>query len=100
VSKRLQEIQQESRAGAGLDGLLQEQAEKRSRLNLLEQLQAEHEGSAPARWPRCSGPNKCSVRWRPHSRARRYVAAVETASVSLQLVLTKRPESRRKSSPN
>ena len=43
--RRLGEIQQELQELAqGLDGLLQEQTEKRSRLNVLEQLQAEHEG--------------------------------------------------------
>jgi chromosome segregation ATPase len=42
---RLQEIQQElNQAAQQQDGLLREQAEKRSRLNVLEQLQTAYEG--------------------------------------------------------
>ncbi len=43
--KRLREIQEElNRAGQEQDGVLRQQAEKRSRLNVLEQLEAGHEG--------------------------------------------------------
>jgi len=51
--KRLREIHSELEAASGeLDKVLHAQSEKRSRLNVLEQLQSDHEGFSPALWPR------------------------------------------------
>src|SRR5437667_3726005 len=94
--KRLQEVQQEIQGVAReSDGMLQEQAEKRSRLDVLEQLQAEHEGfsagtlAALQRTEQVLGSMADRIRVPD-----RYVAAVETAlGHHLQLVLTERPES-------
>src|SRR5439155_23676084 len=77
------------------DGMLQEQAEKRSRLVVREQLQAEHEGfsagtlAALQRTEQVLGSMADRIRVPD-----RYVAAVETAlGHHLPLVLTERPES-------
>src|SRR6266404_727313 len=94
--KRLVEIQQElNRAGQEQDQLLQQQAEKRSRLNVLEQLQAGHEGFSAGSLAALkqsehvlgSLADKISV---PDA----FVTAIETAlGQHLQLVLTEHPES-------
>jgi chromosome segregation protein len=94
--KRLLEVQEElNRAGLEQDGLLQEQAEKRSRLNVLEQLQAGHEGFSEGAL--------AALKQSQHvlgSLADRiqvpdqFVLAIETAlGHHLQLVLTEQPES-------
>src|SRR5205823_5977954 len=76
------------------DRVLEQQAEKRSRLNLLEQLQAEHEGF--------SAGSLAALKQSEHvlgslaDRIRvpdQYVTAIETAlGHHLQLVLTEQPE--------
>jgi len=93
--RRLREIQHQlNAAGQDLDGILREQAEKRSRLNVLEQLQESHEGfsaGALAALKRSEGvlgslADKLRV---PDE----YVVAIETAlGHHLQLVLTEQPE--------
>jgi chromosome segregation protein len=92
---RLAEIQQElETAGREQDIILQQQAEKRSRLNVLEQLEAEHEGF--------SAGSLAALKQSQHvlgslaDRIRvpdQFVTAVETAlGHHLQLVLTEHPE--------
>src|SRR5882762_3196676 len=94
--KRLVEIQQElNRAGQEQDQLLQQQAEKKSRLNVLEQLQAGHEGF--------SAGSLAALKQSEHvlgsladkiSVPDEFVTAIETAlGQHLQLVLTEHPES-------
>src|SRR5688572_13792395 len=96
--KRLRELQDElTRAGQNLDGALRQQAEKRSRLNVLEQLQGDYEGFSAGAVAVLKGTadvvgsltDKIKV-------PDQYVAAVETAlGANLQLVLTQSPESAR-----
>lgn len=96
--RRLREIQEElNRAGQEQDQLLQQQAEKRSRLNVLEQLQAGHEGFSEGALAALkqsqhvlgSLADRISV-------PDQYVTAIETAlGHHLQLVLTENPESAR-----
>jgi chromosome segregation protein len=94
--KRLVEIHQElDRAGKEQDQVLQQQAEKRSRLNVLEQLQAGHEGF--------SAGSLAALKQSEHvlgsladkiSVPDEFVTAIETAlGQHLQLVLTEQPES-------
>ena len=94
--QRLVEIQQElNRAGQEQDQVLQQQAEKRSRLNVLEQLQAGHEGF--------SAGSLAALKQSEHvlgsladkiSVPDEFVTAIETAlGQHLQLVLTEHPES-------
>src|SRR5215471_9807485 len=94
--KRLGEIQRElSQAGQEQDQVLQQQAEKRSRLNVLEQLQAGHEGF--------SAGSVAALKQSQHvlgslaDKIRvpdQFVTAIETAlGHHLQLVLTEQPES-------
>jgi chromosome segregation protein len=94
--KRLREIQEQlNHAAQAQDQLLQQQAEKRSRLNVLEQLQAGHEGFSEG--------SLAALKQSQHvlgSLADRiqvpdqYVTAIETAlGHHLQLVLTEQPES-------
>jgi chromosome segregation protein len=94
--KRLREIQEELvRIGREQDQILQQQAEKRSRLHVLEQLQAGHEGF--------SAGSLAALRQSQHvmgslaDRIRvpnQFVTAIETAlGLHLQLVLTEKPES-------
>jgi chromosome segregation protein len=96
--KRLKEIQEElNRAGQEQDQLLQQQAEKRSRLNVLEQLQAGHEGF--------SAGSVAALKQSQHvlgslaDKIRvpdQYVTAIEAAlGHHLQLVLTEQPEAAR-----
>ncbi|HTL56745.1 MAG TPA: chromosome segregation protein SMC [Candidatus Limnocylindrales bacterium] len=93
--KRLEEIQTElNRAAQEQDQLLQQQAEKRSRLNVLEQLQAGHEGFSEG--------SLAALRQSQHvlgSLADKirvpdeFVTAIESAlGHHLQLVLTQHPE--------
>jgi chromosome segregation protein len=93
---RLQELQQEiSQSALVLDGLVQEQAEKKSRLNVLEQLQAEHEGFSAGTLAALKQTDQVLGSLADKIRVPdRYVAAVETAlGHCLQLVLTEQPES-------
>jgi len=96
--QRLREIQQQlNDTTQQLDDLLRQQAEKRSRLNLLEQLQAEHEGfgsgalSALKTAANVLGSLADKIRVPDQ-----YVVAIETAlGHHLQLVLTEQPEAAR-----
>jgi chromosome segregation protein len=94
--KRLAEIQAElNRAGAQQDALLQQQAEKRSRLNVLEQLQAGHEGFSEGSLAALQQSRHVLGSLADRIRVPdQFVTAVETAlGHHLQLVLTERPES-------
>jgi chromosome segregation protein len=93
---RLGQIHAElEQAGRELDEVLRQQAEKRSRLNVLEQLQSDHEGF--------SAGSLAALKQSQHvlgslaDRIRvpdQYVTAIETAlGHHLQLVLTEQPES-------
>jgi chromosome segregation protein len=92
---RLRELQEEIAQGAEeLDGALRQQAEKRSRLTVLEQLQAGHEGfgagalAALTRTQAVLGSLSDRIRVPDQ-----YVTAIETAlGHHLQLVLTEEPE--------
>jgi chromosome segregation protein len=95
---RLREIQEElNRSARELDQVLEQQAGKRSRLNVLEQLQSEHEGF--------SAGSLAALKQSQHvlgslaDRIRvpdQFVTAIETAlGQHLQLVLTEQPESAR-----
>ena len=94
--QRLREIQQElQRITQELDGVLRQQAEKRSRLNVLEQLQSEREGfsagtlAALKKTDAVLGSLADKIRV-PND----YVIAIEAAlGHHLQVVLTERPES-------
>jgi len=94
--KRLQTIQQEmERAGREQDKVLEQQAGMRSRLNVLEQLQASHEGFSAG--PLTVLKQSRHVLGSLADRIRvpdQYVTAIETAlGQHLQLVLTEQPES-------
>ena len=94
--ERLRQLQDElNRASAAQDQLLQQQAETRSRFDLLEQLQAGHEGfgagplAALKQSEHVLGSLADKIRV-----ADPYVTAIETAlGHHLQLVLTEQPES-------
>ena len=93
--RRLRELQHEiDRAAHELDGLLREQAEKRSRLNVLEQLQAEHEGFGAGTLAALSQKDQVLGSLADKIRVPdQYVAAIESAlGHHLQLVLTEAPE--------
>jgi len=96
--ERLRQLHEElNRAAAAQDQVLQQQAETRSRLSVLEQLQADHEGFG-------AGP-LAALKQSEHVLgsladklrvADPYVTAIETAlGHHLQLVLTEQPESAR-----
>ncbi len=94
--KRLREIQEDlERAGREQDTALQQQAEQRSRLNVLEQLQASHEGFGAG--PIAALSQSKHVLGSLADKIRvpdQYVTAIETAlGHHLQLVLTEQPES-------
>ncbi|MBA4150332.1 MAG: chromosome segregation protein SMC [Verrucomicrobia bacterium] len=94
--QRLREIQQEmNRVGQELDKVLREQAEKRSRLNVLEQLQDSHEGfSAGALAALKTAQNVLGSLADKIKVPDQYIAAIEAAlGQQLQLVLTEQPES-------
>jgi chromosome segregation protein len=94
--ERLGQIQEESNSAATeLDQMLRQQAEKRSRLNVLEQLQAGHEGFSAGSLAalRQSQDVLGSLADKIHV-PEPYVTAIETAlGHHLQLVLTEQPES-------
>lgn len=94
--RRLGEIQQHlARAGQEQDQLLQHQAEKRSRLNVLEQLQAGHEGFSEGSLAALRQSQLVLGSLADKIRVPdQYVTAIETAlGHHLQLVLTEQPES-------
>ena len=96
--KRLQEIQGElARAGQEQDQALQVQAEKRSRLNVLEQLQAGHEGFSAGSLAALKQSTQVLGSLADKIKVPdQYVHAIETAlGHHLQLVLTEQPESAR-----
>src|SRR5687767_4910373 len=93
---RLREIQVElTRVAQDLDAAVQQQAEKRSRLHVLEQLQDSHEGFSAGALAALKQSQ--SVLGSLSDKIRvpdQYVAAVESAlGHHLQLVLTEQPES-------
>jgi chromosome segregation protein len=93
---RLREIQQElTRVNQELDQQLRLQAEKRSRLNVLEQLQDSHEGfSAGALAALKTAQNALGSLADKIKVPDQYIVAIETAlGHNLQLVLTQQPES-------
>ncbi len=93
---RLRELQQLfQQAGQELDGLTRRQAEVRSRLNVLEQLEASHEGFSSGALAALQGTEGVLGTLADHIRVpdARYIAAIETAlGHHLQLVLTEQPE--------
>ncbi len=94
--QRLRDIQQElNRVTQELDAQLRQQAEKRSRLNVLEQLQDSHEGfSAGALAALKTAQNALGSLADKIKVPDQYVVAIETAlGHNLQLVLTQQPES-------
>ncbi len=94
--QRLREIQQElNQTGQELDGFLRQQAEKRSRLNVLEQLQTSHEGFSTGALAALKQSQNVLGSLADKIRVPdQYVVAVETAlGHNLQLVLTEQPES-------
>ena len=94
--QRLRQIQQElTQAGQELDGLLRQQAEKRSRLNVLEQLQDSHEGFSAGAQAALRQSQAVLGSLADHIRVPdQYVVAIENAlGHNLQLVLTEKPES-------
>jgi chromosome segregation protein len=93
---RLKEIQVElNRVGQELDSVMRQQAEKRSRLNVLEQLQDSHEGFSAGALAALKQSQ--SVLGSLSDKIRvpdQYIAAVEAMlGHHLQLVLTEQPES-------
>ncbi len=92
---RLREIQQElTTLTQELDGRLQQQAEKRSRLNVLEQLQSEHEGFSAGTLAALKNAEQVLGSLADKIRVPdQYIAAIETAlGHHLQLVITEQPE--------
>lgn len=94
--QRLREIQHElNGATQELDGLLRSQAERRSRLNVLEQLQSEYEGFSAGSLAALKGARNVLGSLTDRIRVPdAYIAAIEAAlGHHLQLVLTEQPES-------
>jgi chromosome segregation protein len=95
---RLRDLQSQlESAGADLDRLLQQQAGLRSRLGVLEQLQAEHEGFNPGTLAALQQTREALGSLADRIRVPDpYVIAIEQAlGHHLQLVLTQQPESAR-----
>ncbi len=93
--QRLREIQQElNQAGQELDGFLRQQAEKRSRLNVLEQLQESHEGFSSGALAALKQSQNVLGSLADKIRVPdQHVIAIEAAlGHHLQLVLTEQPE--------
>ncbi|HVM51209.1 MAG TPA: chromosome segregation protein SMC, partial [Candidatus Acidoferrum sp.] len=93
--ERLRQIHEElTRAAAAQDQALQQQAETRSRLDVLEQLQAEHEGFGAGALAALSQSQHVLGSLADKIRvADPYVTAIETAlGHHLQVVLTEQPE--------
>jgi chromosome segregation protein len=94
--QRLREIQQQlSQVTQDLDALLRQQAEKRSRLGVLEQLQESHEGYSSGALAALRQSRAVLGSLADRIRVPdRYVVAIENAlGHNLQLVLTEKPES-------
>ncbi len=93
---RLKELQAElQQSSTEQDQLLQQQAEKRSRLNVLEQLQGSHEGFSAGAVAALRKSQSVIGSLADHIRVpEQYVIAIENAlGHNLQLVLTEQPES-------
>jgi chromosome segregation protein len=93
--RRLREIQQHLiQLTQDLDAQLQQQAEKRSRLNVLEQLQAEHEGFSVGTLAALENAEQVLGSLADKIQVPdQHITAVETAlGHHLQLVLTEQPE--------
>ncbi len=96
--QRLREIQQQlGQVNQELETQLRQQAEKRSRLNLLEQLQTDYEGFSAATLSVLKGARQVLGSLSDKIRVpNEYVLPIETAlGHHLQLVLTDQPESAR-----
>jgi chromosome segregation protein len=96
--QRLREIQQQlNDTTQQLDELLRQQAEKRSRLNLLEQLQSEHEGFSSGALSALKAATNVMGSLADKIRVPdQYVVAIETAlGHHLQLVLAEQPDTAR-----
>jgi chromosome segregation protein len=96
--ERLRQLHEElNRAAGAQDQVLQQQAEARSRFNVLEQLQTDHEGFGAG--PLAALKQSAQVLGSLADKIRvadPYVTAIETAlGHHLQLVLTEQPESAR-----
>jgi len=92
--RRLSEIEQElHRVGQALDELLRQQAETRSRLNVLEQLQADHEGFGAGSLAALKQSQAVLGSLADRIRVPdQYIAAIESAlGHHVQLVLTEQP---------
>ena len=92
---RLRELQQEiSEAQVGLDAILRQQAEKRSRLNVLEQLDTQHEGFSSGTLAALKQSQHVLGSLADKIRVpSEYVIAIEAAlGHHLQLVLTEQPQ--------
>ena len=92
---RLREVQEElNKSGQALDQLLRQQAEKRSRLNVLEQLQHDYEGFSAGTQALLKGRQGVVGSLTDKIRVPdEYILAVETAlGHNLQLVLVEQPE--------
>ncbi len=95
---RLRELQQElQQAGHELDQLVRQQAEKKSRLNVLEQLDTQHEGFGAGALAALNQSQSVLGSLADKIRVPdQYIAAVEAAlGQNLQLVLTEQPEAAR-----
>jgi chromosome segregation protein len=95
---RLRELQgQIQQAGAQLDSLLHSQSEKKSRLSVLDQLQAEHEGFSAGTVAALKQSQQVLGSLADRIRVpNEYVAAIEAAlGHNLQLVLTEQPDTAR-----
>jgi chromosome segregation protein len=93
--RRLREIQQElNQAGQELDGLLRDQAERRSQLSVLEQLQSDYEGFSAGALAVLKGTQNVQGSLTDKLRVPDdYIIAVEAAlGHHLQLALTEQPE--------
>ncbi|MBI3416515.1 MAG: chromosome segregation protein SMC [Verrucomicrobia bacterium] len=96
--QRSRQIQQElNQAGQELDGLLRRQAEHRSRLNVLEQLQESHEGFGAGALAALKQSQHVLGSLADRIRVPdEYIQAIEAAlGHHLQLVLTEQPEAAR-----
>jgi chromosome segregation protein len=94
--QRLKELQEElNQIARELDQALQQQAEKRSRLNVLEQLQADHEGFSAGSLAALQQSQHVLGSLADRIRVpNQFVTAIETAlGHHLQVVLTENPES-------
>ncbi len=93
---RLRDLQQQiSDANQGLEDILRQQAEKKSRLNVLEQLQSEHEGFSSGTLSALKNAQNVLGSLADKIRVPdQHVIAIEVAlGHHLQLVLTEAPES-------